>query len=54
MERALSDADQVTSGLVLALFQRREYFDLEAPAYAALAATGNTVGGRDAVLRRYA
>ena len=43
MERAFADADPVTPGLVLALFQRREYFDLEASAYAALAATGNTV-----------
>ncbi len=43
MERAFAHADPVTPGLVLALFQRREYFDIEAPAYAALAAMGNTV-----------
>ncbi len=42
MERAAC-ADPATPGLVLALFQRREYFDLEAPAYGALASAGNTV-----------
>jgi diguanylate cyclase (GGDEF)-like protein len=43
MERAFSASDQNVPGLVLALFQRREYFDHEAAAYAALAASGHTV-----------
>ena len=43
MERAFDAADQDVSGLVVALFQRREYFDREASAYAALAASGHTV-----------
>lgn len=46
MERAFDSvvqADDGTPGLVLGLFQRREYFDVEVVRYAALAADGNTV-----------
>ena len=43
MERAFDAADQDVSGLVVGQFQRREYFDREAAAYAALAASRHTV-----------
>ena len=43
MERAFGFADPATRGLVIGLFQRREYFDREAADYAALAASGHTV-----------
>lgn len=43
MERAFGMADPLTPGLVIGLFQQREYFEPEAPAYAALAAAGHTV-----------
>lgn len=46
MERAfdtMAHADDGTPGLVLGLFQRRQYFDIEAARYAALAAGGHTV-----------
>jgi diguanylate cyclase (GGDEF)-like protein len=47
MERAFDtvahDPDDDGPGLVIGLFQRREYFDVEASRYAALAAAGHTV-----------
>ena len=46
MERAFAvpvTGDAPECGLILALFQRREYFDIEAHRYAALAAAGDTV-----------
>ncbi len=47
MERAFdagpTTADRSDRGLVIGLFQRREYFDAEAARYAALAAAGHTV-----------
>ncbi len=45
MERAFDIADQPASSpaLVLGLFQRREYFDVEAARYAAMAAAGTCV-----------
>jgi hypothetical protein len=46
MERAFDTVAQLDGGapgLVLGLFQRREYFDIEAPRYAALAAAGHTI-----------
>ncbi len=46
MERAFStrpSTDAAHPGLVISLFQRREYFDKEASRYAALAAAGHTV-----------
>ena len=46
MERAfdtVNDADDGAPGLVLGLFQRREYFDVEALRYAALVNAGHTV-----------
>lgn len=47
MERAFDTAPTAPAsdprGLVLGMFQRREYFDIEADRYAALAAAGHTV-----------
>ncbi len=47
MERAFHDPLQVdpdrATGMVFGLFQRREYFDVEADRYASLAAAGHTV-----------
>lgn len=48
MERAFGDdaldaVDGSDSGLLVAYFQRREYFDVEAVRYAALAAKGHTI-----------
>lgn len=47
MERAFDDAapaaDGGTTGLVIGMFQRREYFDVEVSRYARLAAAGHTV-----------
>ncbi len=44
MEHAFDDGhDEGRPGLVLALFQRREYFDVEAERYAELARAGHTV-----------
>jgi diguanylate cyclase (GGDEF)-like protein len=45
MERAFDTVavDDEPPGLVIGLFQRREYFDVEASRYADLTATGNTV-----------
>lgn len=47
MERAFDarppTEDRGEGGLVIGLFQRREYFDIEAARYAALAAAGHTV-----------
>lgn len=45
MERAFDIADQPASSpaLLLGLFQRREYFDVEAARYAAMAAAGSCV-----------
>ena len=41
--RAPYEIDETDTGLIIAYFQRREYFDLEAARYAALAAKGHTI-----------